>query len=187
MSKLNAFLIFSLGAAVGSVVTWKLVKDKYEKMAAEEIDAMKETVDHELDELREKKEENLSEENVFVKEHNRIMRENGYITYSENGEEKEEKEEAHMDENKPYVISPDEYDERYGYTTRSLTYYSDGVLADEYDEIIEDVDGIVGTDSLNHFGEYEEDSVFVRNDDLKTDFEILRDYRTYTEVVGEDE
>ena len=65
----------------------------------------------------------------------------------------------------------------------SLTYYADGVLADENDEVIEDVEDAVGIDSLNHFGEYEDDSVFVRNDARKCDYEILLDQRTYSEVV----
>ena len=61
---------------------------------------------------------------------------------------------------------------------------ADGVLADDMDEIIEDVDEVVGEDSLNHFGEFEEDSVYVRNDERKCDYEILRDNRNYADVVG---
>ena len=61
------------------------------------------------------------------------------------------------------------------YDTISLTYYSDNVLADEDNEIIEDVEGVVGEDSLNHFGEYEDDAVYVRNNARKVGSEkILR-------------
>ena len=35
-------MIFLAGGAIGSVVTWKLVKTKYEKFANEEIDSMRE-------------------------------------------------------------------------------------------------------------------------------------------------
>ena len=86
---------------------------------------------------------------------------------------------------KPYVISPEEFDTKDGYKTVSLSYYADGVLADDYDEVVEDVEKMVGKESLNHFGEYEDDSVFVRNDRMRTDFEILRDLRNYSDVVGE--
>lgn len=41
-SKVMNTVIFAVGAAVGSAVTWKLVKDKYEKLAQEEIDSVKE-------------------------------------------------------------------------------------------------------------------------------------------------
>jgi hypothetical protein len=87
-------------------------------------------------------------------------------------------------ENAPYVISPDEFAERKDYDTVSLTYYKDKVLTYENDEIVKDVDGLIGRDSLNHFGEYEDDSVFVRDDELKRDYEILLDQRNFTDVVS---
>ena len=46
-----------------------------------------------------------------------------------------------------------------------------------------DVENTIGIDSLNHFGEYEEDSVFVRNDIKKCDYEILLDESNYTGVI----
>jgi hypothetical protein len=90
-----------------------------------------------------------------------------------------------MDE--PYVITPEQFSELdyEGYATETLTYYADGVLTDFLDNVIENVDDVVGEESLEHFGEYEEDTVFVRNDHLMTGYEIQRDNRTYAEVVGE--
>ena len=35
-------LMFAVGAAIGSAVTWKVVKAKYEKIVQEEIDSIKE-------------------------------------------------------------------------------------------------------------------------------------------------
>ena len=55
-------------------------------------------------------------------------------------------------------------------------------LADDDNNIIEDVDNIIGLDSLNHFGEYEADSVHVRNDKKKTDYEILLDEEKYSNL-----
>lgn len=86
-------------------------------------------------------------------------------------------------EMKPYVISPDEFGEFEDYERISLSYYADQILADEDDEKVEDVDNVVGLESLAHFGEYEDDSVFVRNDRLKCDYEILLDQRTYSDVI----
>ena len=51
------------------------------------------------------------------------------------------------------------------------------------DEIIENVEDVIGFESLNHFGEYEDDSVYVRNERLRVDYEVLLDLRTYTEVL----
>lgn len=66
-----------------------------------------------------------------------------------------------------------------------MTYYADQVLVDENDEMIEDVEEMVGFESLNHFGEYEDDSVFVRNDAKKCDYEILLDQKLYSDVIDE--
>ena len=84
---------------------------------------------------------------------------------------------------KPYVISPEEFGEFEDYERISLSYYADQVLADEDDEKVDDVDNVVGLESLTHFGEFEDDSVFVRNDRLKCDYEILLDQRTYSDVM----
>ena len=81
------------------------------------------------------------------------------------------------------MISPEEFGEFEEYEKISLTYYSNNILADENNEVIEDVEETIGVDSLTHFGEYEDDSVFVRNDARKCDYEILLDQRSYAEVV----
>jgi hypothetical protein len=81
-----------------------------------------------------------------------------------------------------YVISPDVYGDMDGYDTENLTYYADKVLAYDDGEIVKNVDELIREESLTHFGEFEDDSVFVRNEKLKTDYEILLDVRKYSEV-----
>ena len=49
--------------------------------------------------------------------------------------------------------------------------------------IIEDVEGTIGLDVSAHFGEFEDDSVHVRNDREKCEYEILFDQRTYDDVL----
>ena len=87
----------------------------------------------------------------------------------------------------PRIISPDEFGDQDGYDKVSLTYYSDGTVTDDDDRAMNEneVEETIGKDSLTHFGEYEDDSVFVRNDRLKADYEILMDQRTYAEVLQE--
>ena len=84
----------------------------------------------------------------------------------------------------PYVITPEEFGELKEYETIELTYYADFVLADNRNNPIEDVDDVIGLDSLDHFGEYEDDSVFVRDDERKIDYQILLDPRKYSDVVN---
>lgn len=85
-------------------------------------------------------------------------------------------------ENAPRVISPYEFGELDDYHTIELTYYTDDILEDEDYNIVTDRDELIGPSALDTFGEYEDDSVFVRNDRLRTDFQILKDYRTYSEA-----
>ena len=83
---------------------------------------------------------------------------------------------------KPYIISPEEYEEG-DYAKESLDYYEgDEVLVDPFGDIVDNVDEIVGEDFASHFGEYEKDTVYVRNDMTEIDYEILRDYRAYSEI-----
>ena len=82
----------------------------------------------------------------------------------------------------PYVISPYDFGELDDYSQVELTYYADGTLEDEDYNIVTDADELIGRDSLYTFGEYEDDAVFVRNERLRADFQILKDYRTYAEA-----
>ena len=86
--------------------------------------------------------------------------------------------------NEPYVISPDDFNEL-GYNTKTLTYWEDGIVTDNEDNIVGDYEEHIGDDALGHFGEYEDDSVFVRNDEEQTDYEILLDGRNYHDVYGD--
>lgn len=188
-NKVIPFLTFVLGAAAGSFVTWHYLKDVYEQIAQEEIDSVKEVFlkrERELSEDEEPKRkiaacyENGESKAVVDKKEiaeyaERIQKE-GYTNYSDVASGKKA-------ESKPYVISPEEFGEFEEYEKISLTYYSNNILADENNEVIEDVEETIGVDSLTHFGEYEDDSVFVRNDARKCDYEILLDQRSYAEVV----
>lgn len=155
-------LSFMLGAACGAFAMWRILKDKYEQQAREEIEEVR---------------------SYYAKkaEHEKILVSEGYVT-AESAAEKEEGRAERMTESKPYVIRPDEFDELDDYDVESLTYWSDGILTDDNDDVIENVDEVVGLESLTHFGEFEDDSVFVRNDRLKCDYEILIDYRSYSET-----
>ena len=82
----------------------------------------------------------------------------------------------------PYVISPYDFGEIDEYHKIELTYYADGTLEDEDYNIVEDVEELLGPKALTTFGEYEDDAVFVRNEHLGTDFQVLKDYRTYEEA-----
>lgn len=180
-NSIKTLFTFITGAAVGSAVTWYFVKTKYEQIAQEEIDSVIEVYSKRAS----VEPEEASETPSLKKEAKDMINDLRYVSDDEN-EEKGGSEE--MKNGKPYVILPDEfeYNDR-DYEQISLTYYLDGVLADDIsDDVIEDVENTVGLDFHNHFGEWEEDTVYIRNDRLKCDYEINRDNRSYTEVTGFD-
>ena len=86
----------------------------------------------------------------------------------------------------PYVITFEQFNEEYDrYDKETMTYYAgDDTLADECEGIVDDVNDLVG-DSLSRFGENSEDPdvVYVRNDSLEIDYEIVRSPGLYSEVV----
>lgn len=190
MNKTMNFMMFIVGAAVGSIVTWRYIDKKYEQIAQEEVDSVKEVFA--------KRERNSAESNDVIREkafnakdkpdivkYAAKLREQGYTNYAdvESETNKEEVDEESMDISTPYVIPPEEFGEFDDYEKIGLTYYADQVLTDDDDELVEDIENTVGFDSLNHFGEYEDDSVFVRNDRWKLDYEILLDQRKYSDVI----
>lgn len=181
---------FVLGAVAGAVGTWYLVKTHYEELAQEEIDSVKEVFSKRMAERNtrlkgdspvksdiSKKSDEQEPEEEKIQEAKKIIE---YSKYSADPEEIERKVDNSL---KPYIISPQEFGEFDDYDPIELTYFADKILVDDGMDPIENVDEIIGWESLNHFGEYEDDSVYVRNDRLRADYVVLRDPRTYEEAV----
>lgn len=171
-------IVFAAGAAIGSVVTWKVIKTQYDKIIQEEIDSVKEEYarfyeeaaeDELVGELDETEQPRSEVPASLADAYAKVLSNTGYA--GKNVEEKEVYD--HME--KPYVIPPEEFGELDGYNTVTLFYYADGIIGDESDEIVD-----IGLDDIeSHFGEYEADSVFVRDDAHKCDYEILKDLDNY--------
>lgn len=175
MSK-TGFAMFLAGATVGAAATWLCLRRYYEQIAQEEIDSVKaafaerkpvNTNIAKNEKSNEKQKENQHKADIAKLKPDLVnyaakLQEEGYTN----------------------VISPDNYGENDNYTQISLVYYAgDGVLADDEDEVVEDIEATVGEDFAEHFGEYEDDSVFIRNDRLRCDYEILRDNRSFSDVA----
>lgn len=184
MNKLSYLLAFATGALIGSAATWYFVKDKYEKLAQEEIDSVKETFKKSYEDQEAKHEEEIHK--VENKYYNSLAQNYNYEKKSRPEailEEDEEEEVIKMDE--PYVIKPYEFGDYIDYEQISLLYFADGVLADEDTlDVIDDIEETVGEYFADHFGEYEEDSVYVRNDAKRCEYEILKDERQYKDVAS---
>lgn len=175
MNKTYVGLSFVVGALIGAATAVLLTKDYYEKKAEDRADEEIESV-KEMMKKREERLETVTNEQVEKRAYEIIAE-----RYEKPGSKETKKEEETMTEERPYVIDPSEYGDL-DYKQVSLNYYDDGVLTYENDDVIDDVDSLVGKDSLSHFGEYEADTVYVRNDKLKIDFEILADTRRYEDI-----
>lgn len=188
---INVF-IFAAGALIGSAVTWKVVKTKYERIADEEIESFKEYYEKKFESKSKDKIEPIDEESLSttIEEMDEYLHKVEDCGYScvENVEKKGGV--TIMPKDGPYVISPDEFDDMPDYDSVTLTYYNDGMVTNMWDSPLDsdEVEELIGYESLNHFGDYEDDPdvVYVRNDRLKADYEILRDYRNYRDVVTDD-
>lgn len=199
-------LVFAAGAAIGSAVTWKVVKAKYERIAQEEIESVKEAYADMITNLQDQVDDycTVDEAEAWADRANKAAETIPKIDWSDYEDLDEEESEPDDDLNdyarlvreyetdkkggaedmakEPYVISPYDFGELDGYSQVELTYYADGTLEDEDYNIVTDADELIGRDSLYTFGEYEDDAVFVRNERLHADFQILKDYRTYEEA-----
>lgn len=191
MSKTKGIAVFIFGAAVGSVATWFFTKKYYAQIAQEEIDSVKEVFSKKVnaapadDEPVETEKRDLTIEEIRNHDYSDILNKCGYSP-----EEKEvmpmNEERPPVYEDEPYVIEPDEFGTMFDYDQIELTYYADGVLTDDWNYPIENPNELVGADFAEHFGEYEEDSVYVRNDRKKAEYVICLDERNSTEVIKYD-
>ena len=206
--------IFTAGAAIGSVVTWKVIKTKYEQISKEEIESVREeyqrltkimrmeidacrkataahtkdedTVDNDYDDndddYPEDDDRDFTEKEKEQIEYYKITsRYRG--SYTENNEEGGENGDDEVPYiNGPYVITPDEFaSSPPGYNACPLDYYKDGILADGWG-VQMDIEETIGEEALEHFGEYVDDIVYVRNERLELDYEVTQDPRTYKEA-----
>lgn len=202
--KFTNVLVFAVGAAIGSAVTWKVLKDKYERIVQEEIESVKDAFNDRL-ENRQEQVDDYSTSDAAEEWNDRAQKIDwleleDLDELAENDEEEYRPDDYDMAEyarltdnytsekggvrnmtKAPYVISPDDFGELDEFKRISLTYYADDTLEDDEGNVLSksDIKELIGTKALTTFGEYEDDSVFVRNERLGVDFEILKDYRTY--------
>lgn len=188
------------GAALGSVVTWKIVSDRYEEIVQEELDSIRESFSQDDEEFDDEDVEELEveekiavqndgddEDKPTIKEYAKKVKQMDYSSFSVFDSEKANKEkegvQMSMDEvTKPYVIDINDFGDNEDYKTVSLTYYANGVLVeDDTSKVITDIEGTIGEESLSHFGEYMRNIVNVCNDELETYFEIFESEDEYEE------
>lgn len=191
-------LYFAFGVAVGAGASWYFWKEYHRKRADEEIQSVKEAFASKKAEggKSEKKEVQMTvdlaadsvayekERQSKLQDYRAMVRESGYRSRTSPKDllEDDPNEPPPGDNvTKPYVIRPEEFDTLDNYDAVCYTYYADGVLVDEDEDPLEipEIAIAIGLDFASHFGDYDEDSVHIRNDLRHIDYEIVRDLRKY--------
>ena len=171
-------LVFALGVGVGIGASYKFISDKltakHEKDISKEKESIKKTYSEyygknesedkkKTEEAKEKKDKK-AEDNV-IKKYEELAAE-----YSEEvASTVTDSPEAMADD--VYEITDDEYGE-IGYEELDLFYYRNGVLTDDNDEIMEDVEIATSIGSTDILDNRKSDGTYcyIRNDELQIDY-----------------
>lgn len=181
--------IFAVGIAVGAVITYKYMSNKDEYIEEIIIDGgqvAKAVESYSQSELShdDENEQELDNESVAISEAYKTS-EKESVNYSDMYKDDKDNEDK-SDEKREEIhqIDPREYGEDTDYTF-SFTLYSDGVLADELDDRILNPESRIGEGTLSDFMNADSDELYIRNEKTKSDYEIIKDERRYSDVVGD--
>lgn len=194
MKLFKGLCIFAAGALAGAAVAARVVRDKYQQEAEEEIAEMRDY----YRELR--KNAKTSNEDAIVEENSEEEKEKNdkdeydeivknYTNYTQylsksaakyfDTETKENKKEERTNY-EPFIIDAEEFGEDPSYDTTTLTYYKDKVLTNDLDDVIDY--SVAGEENLKIFDEYPDcKAIYVRDDIYMVDYEIIRDPYQYDE------
>ena len=177
-------------AEVREIYRNKTKKEQNEMVAEEQYEMVAEEQNEKVDPLKVKPQTDREDYNSYYK-----MTQN----YASQNQEKPKRASSISDLNaftyeksvdRPYIIDPEDYGEEDDYDTMQLTYFmGDKTLVDESaDDTIDEPDLHIGLDNLAIFDEFQgASSIYVRNDILKMDFEILKDDCAYSDLQDEPE
>lgn len=204
LRKSTAGLItYFLGATLGGASTILFLKGKYRREAEAEIEEIRKVYRERLDRYKpnhKKKDISSDKPNVEVFDmksfhsdvQNIITKERRYTSSAPEIKPVEVEEETEVESTVPYAISPDEFNTKNDYSVVFLTYYADGILVDDAGDIVSIASGYPEEDGysaldmpeeiLDHMGEYIEDVVYCRDDNLGIDYEITSDPRNYSDI-----
>lgn len=180
---------FVIGLGLGAFGAWQYAKRHFSEIADQEIASVKKAYSRES--VTDTQEDILETGKEVHEKYLEVLKKSGYNKWDLLDEDEPADDEPPVQITKKeynpngdtYIIPPEEFGGADDYQQVTWTYYSDGVLADEDDYRVEDVAGTVGDDYADHFGEFDEDAVHIRNDRLMMDYEILRDRRKYADIL----
>ena len=186
--KYRDLILFAAGLVVGGVGTWLIVKKYYEDLANEEIESVKDYYKQDLAEKKGKAEQLGKEKAAMADQilYRETVKHTAYSAISQEGDEEESMETERVIAPipdplpEPYIITPDQYvAEERDFEKVTVTWYvRNKVLVSEDDELVE-IETSIGEEALEHFSEYMPNLVYVRNEKLEIDYEVILDEDEY--------
>lgn len=206
---ISGIVIFSIGFVSGILATAQYMKKQNEKieeeveiesekMPEEEIPENNSMTDEEFKEYYRKTQDEYMRRIINEGYEVIVISESGDIMYDSDrpdppvcryDEEGYEMEEYTVMADRPYNIPPEEYEvycEADGtWNSEEYTYYADGYVTDSQGLPVspEDVIRCIGTEFPNWFGTYEDDQIWIRNDELRMDFSVVRDLDNFIDIA----
>lgn len=179
-------LTFVLGAGVGGAVGYFATKKYFENYLNEEIDSVKDYYKSKAEKQENEPKTDKNDQKTDENEPNykEMIEKLNYSGFSE--KKKETPSEDTVPDNRPFVISVDDYIGDQKYQKLGMTYFEkDGVFCDEDEQVVPDGMDLIGEHNLDKFGEYEEDTLFVRNVEQGCDYEVVLDDGAYADSLYE--
>ena len=193
--------IFLGGLITGAVITYFTMKNKCEEYIQKEIKEVKdelhnrhndvenEVIDvEETEEVKDTEDANETEEVNNTEDAENHQEYNDIINeYAPSNEVKISEIEREDDPRFAHIVTPEDFGSIEGYDYDSLYWHPNNVVTNNTDtesihpDELYNLVGMSWSEIESHFGEYEDDTVFVRNNDLKCDYEILRTIEDFEE------
>ena len=185
---LAKLLIFAAGCLTGAAISFTVQKNRFDEKLDEDVEKatseLKLKLKNEREVVKELQEklENYERKTPFgkfeealkaagvdeVHKMDQISDEPAKIIFEFNGEEEQEEDLT------IYPITPEEFGAN-GYEEVQLYFYAaDETIADAYDNIVDADDTNVGEDAIDIFIYTTAENCYIRNNETKTDYEIIK-------------
>lgn len=206
MKKFFKFIFTASLMAGSGFVGYILAKKKYSLLADKEVENVKTKLQEYYEGKQENKQPVEEPKTECKKEEPKIATKDGsvvknpktedqYVNYSKQyvTDTVERKLEAREEVSKnerpsglPYVISASEY-ENSNFIAKSLYYYTEeGILTDSDGRHIDEKSDLIGDDALELLAKGSEDIVYVRNERIEADFEVIVIFGSIYNVAPKD-
>lgn len=202
MQMVKESIIFTAGGLIGAGVAWFLTKKYYRERTEKEIESVKEAYDRLKEDIQKRADAAKSKPDLSVymealkksEEKAATPAPVNYSGFTSGTEEPDEPEpieyvstarpiDKEVDHSKPYLLDRMPYpNEKPYHSLITVIYYADGTYADQHGTEVE-VEDYIGTDMMGYIEETSKDEIFIRNEELELDVDIIKDNRTYDDVM----